>query len=260
MRFFQLSGCCLLFSAAVVASDRQFTVTECATLEAQREAVKAKMRSGYDVSDYNRLTGRELKLFNLLARHCQKPERDDYLLEEPRSRQPSTQSSDELAESFPMMRADNAVFLGEQAKAWDVYYQMPDQCRLHRQTRQDFVYCAEDKKRQRDAFLQNWQLTQGAGQTEKTPDTKIDDAQQAKISAAKQAVMAAVVPVSQKVAEVLNPQPQSAQVNTQGMQPDLQHSAALSEQRTERLSDQLSLVWIGALFVFCWMSWLLWRR
>lgn len=256
MRFFQVLGFCSLLSSAVVASERQFTVTECATIEAQREAVQAEMRSGYHASEYNRLTGRELKLFNLLARHCQKPERDDYLLEEPRSRQPSTQSSDDLPESFPMMRSDNAVFVGEQAKAWDIYYQMPDQCRLHQQTRQDFVFCAEDKKRQREAFLQNWQVTQAA----KAPDTPIDQQQKAKVTAAKQAVMASVAPVSQKVVEVLSPEQQFAEVIKPARQPDLQHATALSEQRTERLSDQLSLVWIGAFLVFCWMSWLLWRR
>lgn len=247
MRFFQLSGCCLLFSAAVVASDRQFTVTECATLEAQREAVKAKMRSGYDVSDYNRLTGRELKLFNLLARHCQKPERDDYLLEEPRSRQPSTQSSDELAESFPMMRADNAVFVGEQAKAWDIYYQMPDECRLHRQTRQDFVYCAEDKKRQRDAFLQNWQATQ---QLKEQSKASVDDP-----------AVAAVRPVRSKVAEVLLPEHNTKlQASVAVASPPVRQMVPLDIQAKTPFSEQLSFIWIGALLVFCWMSWLLWRR
>ena len=248
MRFFQLLGCCLLLSSAVVvASEAQFTVTECATLEAQREAVQAKMRSGYDVSEYNRLTGRELKLFNLLARHCQNPERDDYLLEEPRSRQISTQSPVDLPESFPMMRSDNAVFVGEQAKAWDIYYQMPDQCRLQRQTRQDFVFCAEDKKRQRDAFVQNWQATQQLREKSN--------------ASAEQAVVAAVQPVSNKVAEVLLPEQNTkSQALVAVANPPARQMVPLDIQATTPFREQLGFIWIGALLVFVWMSWWLWRR
>ena len=248
MRLFLFFGCCLLLSSAVVvASEPQFTVTECATIEAQREAVQAKMRSGYDVSEYNRLTGRELKLFNLLARHCQNPERDDYLLEEPRSRQPSIHSAVDLPESFPMMRSDNAVFVGEQAKAWDIYYQMPDQCRSHRQTRQDFVFCAEDKVRQREDFLQNWQATQQLRE-------------QSKVSP-EEAVVAAVQPVSSKVAEVLLPeQSDTSQALAAVANPPVRQMVALDRQAKTPFSEQLGFIWIGALLVFAWMSWWLWRR
>lgn len=248
MRFFLFFGCGLLFSAAVVvASEAQFTVTECATLAAQREAVQAKMRSGYDVSEYNMLTGRELKLFNLLARHCQNPERDDYLLEEPRSRQPAMHSAVDLAESFPKMRADNAVFVGEQAKAWDSYYQMPDQCRLHRQTRQDFVFCAEDKVRQRAAFLQNWQATQQV------------TAQSATVAAPP--VVTAPRPLNPDVVAALLPeQPVTSQAFVAVASPPARPMVPLDMQTKPPLSEQLGFIWMGALLVFLWMSWWLWRR
>ena len=247
MQFFQfISTLFLVFAAAVYAGEAQFTVTECATIEAQREAVQAKMRGGYNVSEYNRLTGRDLKLFNLLARHCQQPERDDYLLEEPKSRKSAIQTTNDLTESFPMMRSDNAVFVGEKAKAWDNFYQMPDQCRLHQQSRQDFVYCAEDKVRQREAFLQSWQAAQQ--QNVQNPET-----------VAEQAVVAAVQPVSSKVVAALMPQQQVAFQPAVASNPERQ-MVPLQAQAKPALSEQLSFVWVGALLVFLWMSWWLWRR
>lgn len=244
MRYLLLVLMALGCSTGVMASERQFSVNKCAALEAERAAIQAKMRSGYDVSEYNFLNGREMKLFQIQARHCLHPVPDEqaaaaYLAPERAQRlQQQTQSP----QNFPMMQANNAVFTGAMAKAWDNFYQMPVQCRIHQQSAEDFVYCAEDKLRQRQAFLLQWQQHE---QQLTQPVTRPSVAAQTEVFSPSAAV---------------TPPPPQAFATTSP------HTAYVEPERVPRhVSNraqwlQFSGLGLGALVMFLWMSWWLWRR
>lgn len=244
MWYFSIITIVLMLSPVVQAADSQFSVNKCAALEDERMAIQAKMRRGYDVSEYNWLNGRELKLFNLQARHCVNPIPDEqaaaaYLAPDQQQRQRQQQA--EITTDFPMMQANNAVFTGAKAKAWDAFYQMPVQCRVHQQQAEDFVFCAEDKLRQRQAFLQQWSQHQrdssvGPGNSQHLART-IKPADNHNHSAALQ-----------------NPVP--GQPAVLAKEPVMK---PLQIQQPHQL-QQLSGLGLGALLVFLWMSWWLWRR
>jgi|GEM_PF-6188021 len=275
MRYFWLVVMGYWGSANVLGAERQFSVNKCAALEAERVAIQAKMRAGYDVSEYNFLNGRELKLFQLQARHCVHPIPDEqaaaaYLAPHKTQRQQQSQIRDD----FPLMQANNAVFAGAMAKAWDNFYQMPVQCRVHQQSAEDFVFCAEDKWRQRQAFLQQWQ-PQGAELAEPAQSalekTRTKQSQQARNSSVFPTTAADADRPSYlsernaKLNQVSSPQsmpkqadlpaefkPQSNAYREPVMTPlQMNNSAQL---------QQFSGLGLGALVMFLWMSWWLWRR
>lgn len=272
MRYFGLLVLGLFGSAGALGSERQFSVNKCAALEAERVAIQAKMRAGYDVSEYNFLNGRELKLFQLQARHCVHPIPDEqaaaaYLAPHKTQRQQQSQIRDD----FPLMQANNAVFVGAMAKAWDDFYQMPVQCRVHQQSAEDFVFCAEDKLRQRQAFLQQWQQTTSGTELAGSAARSLQNSrsQQAGHSGF-QAQNAADRPSylaerSLGLHQALSPQPQHRQ---EGAVAELKpQSGAYREPVMTPLQinnsaqlQQFSGLGLGALVMFLWMSWWLWRR
>ncbi len=280
MRYFSVVATfLLLLSPDVLAADSQFSVNKCAALEAERMAIQAKMRRGYDVSEYNWLNGRELKLFNLQARHCVNPIPDEqaaaaYLAPDQQQRQRQQQA--EITTNFPMMQANNAVFTGAKAKAWDVFYQMPVQCRVHQQQAEDFVFCAEDKLRQRQAFLQQWQQHAGAGTvlagTTKSSLDKNTTPQSHQASSRSGFHSSTVADrqsyLSERILTVYNTssqQLQSKQTDSQAefkSPPNSSREPVMTQLQMNNSAQlqQLSGLGLGALLVFLWMSWWLWRR
>lgn len=272
MRYFWLFAMALCGASHVLGAERQFSVNKCAALEAERVSIQSRMRTGYDVSEYNFLNGRELKLFQLQARHCVNPVPDEqaaaaYLAPHKTQRQQQNQ----IRENFPLMQANNAVFAGAMAKAWDNFYQMPVQCRIHQQSAEDFVFCAEDKLRQRQAFLQQWQQQAEAGteqagtaatglaKTTNTPQQSIGF--KARTAAEQQSYLSernlTVYSAAQSVtSQQRYTRPEFAVQSAAEPQPVMVPLQVNNSAQLQRFSG----LGLGALAMFLWMSWWLWRR
>lgn len=274
MRYFWLLTIALCGATQALGAQRQFSVNKCAALEAERSAIQAKMRKGYDVSEYNFLNGRELKLFQLQARHCVDPVPDDqaadaYLAPHKTQRQ---KHQTQVRDNFPLMQANNAVFAGAMAKAWDDFYQMPVQCRVHQQSAEDFVFCAEDKWRQRQAFLQQWQ-PQGAeladpaqSALEKTRTEQLQQTRNSSLFPATAADRPSYLSERNgKLYQVSSPQSMPSQTEMPAefkSQSNLYREPVMTPLHINNAAQlqQFSGLGLGALAMFLWMSWWLWRR
>ena len=153
----------LLFSTNSFAHE-QYTQARCDSIKAERERIHSRFRSGYSIRERDALNRRDVNLFQQLSRHCSNP------VQPSANRANSNlqrQTNTTLQRSRVITRspiktnytANNRVYTGAKADAWQEFYKVHDACRLRNPTHSDFVHCSKERTRQRREFEAQWRQT-----------------------------------------------------------------------------------------------------
>lgn len=171
--------CCLLlsFSAVVPAQIEQFSVPQCAQLEAALELNREQQRRGYKLKHELKIKAQQAQLELQLQYHCQQPQdvtkpQHRRATTERKSRRQAVQARSQLQNQTkvqPGTRGKNppdagmtisvisikAPFQGNKQLAWLNYYQPPFYCFGVRQTER-IRQCVEQRQQAQQRFEQQY--------------------------------------------------------------------------------------------------------
>ncbi|WP_152537653.1 hypothetical protein [Catenovulum agarivorans] len=136
-------------------------------------SIKQKMREGYDQQEYKKIRRAE-RAIKTRHQQCLKNQRLSDTPTTPRKGSRNSQvhlrqhefyrqhhqpyvNMKKQGSTDTQYTASNQIYGKRKAKAWDEYFQLEPRCRQQKQSRSDFVYCAQSKKQQRRQFELMWQ-------------------------------------------------------------------------------------------------------
>lgn len=146
----------LLLPQPLFASE-QYSTYQCDNLRDRIEFLRKRTSSGYDVAASSASSPRDGDLVAEYSAHCQHPVDTVRVVRGAINPSPASDYQYDSLENMPSFSANNATFSGEKADAWADFYQLPQQCRQKKPTDDVFVFCAENKIKQRNEFERVWQ-------------------------------------------------------------------------------------------------------
>lgn len=149
----------LALIAFQASPNEQYSAYRCNALKEEKQRIQDRFARGYGASEANYLNDRDRELFRIMRKHCVKPTpQPSYQVQSApyESDQFNQLSSYNSAAINDNWSARNRVYQGEKLEAWEAFYKMPSRCRQRQPAQADFVFCAENKAEQRQAFEKHW--------------------------------------------------------------------------------------------------------
>jgi hypothetical protein len=160
MRWMLLFLC--IFCQLQLQAAEQYSKFDCDNLKDRLAFMQKRSSAGYDINASSSTMAKDFLLMKEYNLHCQHPVDTTRVIRGAIQESQSSIYSDLQIQEMPSFSANNAIFLGAKAAAWEDFYQVPTQCRKKQLTETEFIWCAEHKTDQRAQFEQQWQPTNSA--------------------------------------------------------------------------------------------------
>jgi len=155
MRWMLLFLC--IFCQLPLQAAEQYSKFSCDNLKDRLEFMQKRTSAGYDISVSSSTMAKDFALLKEYNLHCQHPVDTTRVIRGAIQESQTSNHAYSQRQEMPSFSANNAIFHGAKAAAWEDFYQVPTQCRKKQLTESEFIWCAEHKTDQRAQFEQQWQ-------------------------------------------------------------------------------------------------------